>query len=213
MDNYAVITADIIDSRRQADLVALLKPQLGELNSRALLTTFAISRGDEIQAVCKEPAALPRLIRHLRYLCLPLQLRVAVGIGIIDDLGTDCGVSSWEMNGPAFYAARNALDQMKKAQRKTPATLIASGEPCFDLTINTIYSLYDLIINQWTPRQWTTVQTYEVQATLQKTAEAFNVSWQNIQKICKAAHWETLKATEENLTHLIELRFCPASRS
>jgi hypothetical protein len=212
MDKYAVITADIIDSRRQADLVALLKPQLSELNSRALLTTFAISRGDEIQAVCKEPTALPQLIRHLRYLCLPLQLRVAVGIGAIDGSGMNFGVSSWEMNGPAFYAARNALDQLQKTQRKTPATLIASEEPGFDLTVNTIYSLYDLLINQWTPKQWATVQTYEVQATMQKTAQAFNVTWQNIQKICKAAHWETLKATEENLARLIELRFCPASR-
>lgn len=205
MDHYAVITADIIDSRSQADLVALLKNQLSELHSRALLTAFTTSRGDEIQAVCKDLSGLPIVIRHLRYICLPLKLRVAVGIGEIDvSAETGPGMSSWEMNGPAFYAARNALNHLKNKQGKTPATWVDSQDPDFDLTVNTIYSLYDLIINQWTQRQWTTIQTYEVQATLQKTALIFNVSWQNVQKICKAGHWETLKTTEDNLARLFE---------
>jgi hypothetical protein len=203
MDQYAVITADIINSRSQADLVVLLKNQLNELNSRALLTAFTVSRGDEIQAVCNDFTALPLIIRHLRYICLPLKLRVAVGIGEMD-VATGSGQSSWEMNGTAFYAARNALEHLKNTQGKTPATWVDSQAPYFNLTVNTIYSLYDLMINQWTQRQWTTVQTYEVQATLQKTALVFNVSWQNVQKICKAAHWETLKTTEDNLAQLFE---------
>jgi hypothetical protein len=207
MNYYAVITADIINSRSQADLIALLKNQLCELNSRALLTAFTISRGDEIQAVCNELTALPLLIRHLRYICLPLKLRVAVGIGEIDDPGAGSGANSWEMNGTAFYTARNALEYLESTQGKTPATWIDSQDPYFDLTINTIYNLYDLIINRWTQRQWTTVQTYEIHATLQKTAMVFNVSWQNVQKVCKAAHWETLKATEDNLARLIDHRF------
>jgi hypothetical protein len=208
MNYYAVITADIINSRGQADLIALLKNQLCELNSRALFTAFTISRGDEIQAVCNDLAALPFVIRHLRYICLPLKLRVAVGIGEIDASGLgESGGSSWEMNGAAFYAARNALEHLKNTQGKIPATWVNSQDHSFDLTVNTIYSLYDVIINQWTQRQWTTVQTYEVHATLQKTALVFNVSWQNVQKICKAAHWETIKATEDNLARLLEGRF------
>jgi hypothetical protein len=206
MDFYAVITADIINSRSQPDLIALLKKQLSELDSRALLTAFTVSRGDEIQAVCRELSALPVIIRQLRYICLPLKLRVAIGLGMIDAVEVNPGGSSWQMNGTAFYAARNALEYLKNTRGKTPATWIDSQDSYFDLTVNTIYELYDLIINRWTQRQWATVQTYEVQATLQKTALVFNVSWQNVQKICKAAHWESLKATEENLSRLFEYR-------
>jgi hypothetical protein len=205
MSPYAVITADIIDSRSQTALVSLLKNQLSQITSQALLTAFTLSRGDEIQAVCNQLTELPVLIRRLRYVCWPLKLRVAVGIGAIDSVSD--GVDSWQMNGLAFFAARQALDKLQDTQGKNPATMIQSDDPQFDLIINTIYSLYNLIINKWTEKQWTTVHSYEIHATLLKTARVFNVSWQNIQKIQKAAHWETIKATEASMATLFANRF------
>jgi hypothetical protein len=206
MSQYAVITADIINSRSQTALVSLLKNQLSQINSQALLTAFTVSRGDEIQAVCNQLTELPVLIRRLRYVCWPLKLRVAAGIGVIDSAPTD-GIDSWQMNGMAFFAARHALDKLKNTQGKNPATMIQSDDPHFDLIINTIYSLYDLIINKWTEKQWITVHSYEIHATLLKTAMVLNVSWQNIQKIQKAAHWETIKSTEASMAMLFANRF------
>ncbi|HEY8462635.1 MAG TPA: SatD family protein [Bacillota bacterium] len=203
---YAVITADIIDSRRQTQWLSLLKTQLKQFRSRALLTGFTISRGDELQAVCSNLPDLPVLIRQLRYCCLPLKLRIAVGIGPVD-AATLSQESSWDMNGKAFYLARNALELIESDQGKRPATLILSGDRSFDLSINAIYRLYDLIINKWTDKQWETVHAYESNETLMKTAAIFKVSWQNVQKICKAAHWDTITKTESDLSLLLENRF------
>lgn len=204
MKNYAVITADIIGSRHQTELVALLRTQLTQFHSRALLTGFHISRGDELQAVCHEVTALPGLIRRLRYQSRPLKLRVGVGIGAIDPDTLETK-NSWEMNGEAFYQARDALDQLKNGSEA--GTLIVSRDSHADLALNAIYCLYDVILEKWTHKQWETVHAYETQETLMKTAAVFNVSWQNIQKICKAAHWEQINKTEAALAALLEKTF------
>ena len=75
---YTVITADVIDSRRQAITVEEKKDALSALAYPGLLTPLTISRGDEIQAVL-EGVVLPMdLVRQLRYLCRPLGLRIGI---------------------------------------------------------------------------------------------------------------------------------------
>ncbi|HYH03209.1 MAG TPA: SatD family protein, partial [Bacillota bacterium] len=140
------------------------------------------------------------------YRCLPLKLRVGVGIGVIDPatLSVD---NSWDMNGEAFFLARNALDKTKSGQEKTPTTIIASQDHDFEVAVNAIYRLIDLILNKWTAKQWETVHAYENNETLMKTAAVFNVSWQNIQKICKAANWDAVSQTEIDLAYLLKKQF------
>jgi hypothetical protein len=206
MDNFAVITADIIDSQKQPEQVALLKAKPEPFDSAGLLTGFAFSRGDEIQAVCSEMELLPSLIRKLRYRCIPLKLRIAVGIGPIENTGRTY-TSSWDMNGEAFFKARDALNRLNSINRKVPGTLITSPDPGFDLGVNTIYSLYDTIVNHWTEKQWMTVHGYEANLTLVKTAAVFNVTWQNVQKICKAAEWDRIQTAETNLAMMLAANF------
>jgi hypothetical protein len=206
MENYAVITADIIDSQKQPEQVTSLKAKPEPFDSAGLLTGFAFSRGDEIQAVCMELELLPVIIRRLRYRCIPLKLRIAVGIGPIETAG-ETYASSWDMNGEAFFKARAALNRLGSVNRKVPGTLIASSDPGFNLAANTIYSLYDTIINHWTEKQWVTVHGYEANVTLVKTASLFNVTWQNIQKICKAAEWDRIQAAEANLAMMLAGNF------
>lgn len=201
-----MITADIIGSRQQPELSALLKAQLKQFHSQSLLTGFQISRGDELQAVCRDITALPEIIRRLRYQCCPLKLRVGVGIGAIDPETMETK-NSWEMNGEAFFQARSALDGLKTVREKRSGTLIESRDPKTDIALNAIYRLYDLILANWTDKQWETVHVYENQVTLMKTATVFNVSWQNIQKICKAAHWDQILKTEADLAALLEKNF------
>jgi hypothetical protein len=206
MENYAVITADIIDSQKQPEQVALLKSKLESLDFAGLFTGFSFSRGDEIQAVCMELSLLPVIIRKLRYGCFPLKLRVAIGIGPIEKTELTYA-NSWDMNGEAFFKARAALERLGTVNRKFPGTFIISPVQGFDLAANTIYNLYDTILNHWTEKQWITVHGYEANVTLVKTAAVFNVTWQNIQKICKAAEWDQIQATETNLAMMLTHNF------
>lgn len=200
MRQFAVITADIIDSKNYTHLGSTIKSQLEQGTFPALLTPFTLSRGDELQAVCIEFSALPKLIRHLRFYCRPFKLRVGIGIGTIED--GEASSNSWDMNGPAFYMARSAMQQL--AFDKEPRTCITTEDPFFTSAFNTIYNLYDCIVSGWTEQQWQAVQVYEASETFVKAAAVLSVARQNIQKRCQAAKWDRIKAAEINLSKLFQ---------
>ena len=157
MELYTVLTADVIASRHQETVVTTKKAQLRELTDAALVTPFTFPRGDEIQAVLAGVLSSPALLRKLRYHCLPLQLRIGIGFGrITSGLGA---VSSWEMNGPAFHRARQALDELK--QHRHWRTRLISGDLGLDQMVNTLLNLYDVIQSRWTYPQWEGVMVYE----------------------------------------------------
>ena len=199
MQQYLVITADMIDSKQHQNFNKKLVKMLADFQNPALLTPVTLSRGDELQAVVKNLGAFPKILRELRYACLPYRLRIGVGMGKIEELVA--GKSSWEMNGEAFYQARQALESLGKVKKSV--TTMLSGCSQLDLTFNTILSLIDTIMADWTLDQWKAVQTYEAVGTYAKAAKKLDVSWQNVQKHCHAANWEVIQAAEESTKVLL----------
>lgn len=190
---YTVITADVVDSRRQNAILEEKKKYVRAISSPNLVAPFTFSRGDEIQGLCSGTFSSPALLRHLRYICRPLELRIGIGIGRVTS-GLEAK-SSWEMNGPAFYRARQALDQVKKERHSL--TKLVSGDSNFDQLLNALLTLYDTIQSKWTPAQWEGVMTYEEQGTYKKAANQLGVAFQNVEKRCRAANWLALKQAEE----------------
>ncbi len=203
MKLYAVITGDVIDSKKHPDSLATLKERLSQIRLSGLYTTFYMSRGDELQAVCDNPSLLPVIIRNLRYVCRPLKIRLGIGMGRIDNPSP--GQNSWDMTGTAFVLAREALDSIKKS--KNPETVLVSEDSFFDRVFNSIYSLIDTIVIGWTPSQWEAIQTYEAERTFIKAAGTLKIAWQNVQKRCQAAKWDVVKRVEQDLAILFEEKF------
>lgn len=201
MEQFAVISGDIINSKSYPELPGLLREKLSGIKTAGLMTAFIASRGDEVQAVCDDLSQLPVILRHLRYHLRPLQIRVGIGYGVIDDW--QWTKNSWEMTGSAFHYARQALDGIAKL--KEPRTVLVSDNVVMDLTFNSLFLLVDTIMNGWTEEQWRAVQTYEAQKTHQKAALVLNVSRQNIQKLCQAAKWDQIKIIETNVSQLLKL--------
>ncbi|MDK2931803.1 MAG: hypothetical protein PWR07_1934 [Bacillota bacterium] len=195
-----VITADIIRSREARDLLAALPDKLAAVAHPLLATAFSVSRGDEIQAVCLGPFQAPELVRQLRFVCLPLRLRVGVGIGEIE--AGQGSASSWDMNGSAFTRAREALESLGKGT--APRTAVRSGDPLFDEAANALWALMDAIQQRWTPGQWAAVHHYERLGTYEAAGKALGVALQNVQKRCKAASWPAVKQAEQALRRLGE---------
>lgn len=204
MQHFAVITGDIINSKKYPDNMEKLKEKLYQIPSSGLCTQFHISRGDELQGVCDNLSLLPGIIRNLRYVCRPLNVRLGIGIGMISDssLGQP---NSWDMNGQAFILARRALDSIKKS--KIPQTVLVSDDSLFDRVFNLVYSLVDTVVNGWTHNQWEAVQAYEADRTFVKAAGALKIAWQNVQKRCQAAKWDVIKKAEQDMAVLLETRF------
>jgi len=199
MKPLIVVTADVIDSRSHPEVADVLRRKMQQWMQPGLLTPFSLAVGDELQAVCEWSEALPALIRRLRWKCHPFQIRVGIGFGTVDDWRPDA--ASWEMNGSAFYHARDALEAI--SQSKQPLTRVGAGDEGFALVLNTIYPLIDLLMSRWTFEQWEAIAAYEELQTYEKAAGRLGITRQNVQKRCYAASWDLVQATEERLGRLI----------
>lgn len=193
MKNITVITADVIGSKKYGKLQYNLMESLNKLKKHpAIIVPFSISRGDEIQGVLDGWLKAPEIIRNLKYTCRPMNLRIGIGFGSEEE--ENIRPSSWEMNGPAFYHARSALEELDR--QKGYYSIIKSGISDFDNFINCIMLLVDTIQNKWTDKQWEAVQVYEEKGTYEEAAKFLNISMQNVEKRCKAANWKQLKRAE-----------------
>lgn len=206
LELVTVITADIIRSREAGGLLAALPGKVAAIAHPLLVTAFSLSRGDEIQAVCRGPLQAPELVRQLRFACLPLRLRVGVGVGEIERGAPgvaavhDTAITSWDMNGSAFTRAREALESLGKGT--VPRTAARCGDPLLDEVANAIWALSDAIQRRWTRAQWDAVYHYERLGTYEAAGKALGIALQNVQKRCKAASWPAVRQAEEALRRL-----------
>ena len=205
-DNFLVFTADIVGSRRTKD-----QPwQQQELNRR--LQTFAqeyaeaflclpsLSRGDEIQGVLAEPTDFAKMIRRLRYAIRPLIIRVGLGVGTIT---TDFNPKdSWQMDGPAFHRARQALEEVKNL--KWAVTRWVSDRQNIDGKLNILLKTVGVIQSRWTSSQWEAVSLYEKMGTYKAVAQYLGITAQNVEKRCRAARWHVVREAETELGRWVQ---------
>lgn len=195
MEKITVLTADVIGSRKAGLDLAALASSIKQIEHPALLVPFSVSRGDEVQGIISGWLSTPQLVRMLRWRCRPHQLRIGIGIGYNhDELGDD----PWKLSGPAFFLARRALEGI--ADSKHPATRVATGIDELDALINSTWLLLDTLMARWTPGQWEAVMTYEETGTYAAAAKVLGVAAQNVQKRCKAAHWQQIRQAEKGLS-------------
>ncbi|WP_051533959.1 SatD family protein [Desulfitibacter alkalitolerans] len=198
MEKITVLTADIVDSRRNLQQKEKLKEKLKNYTRDFIISSFSMSRGDEIQAIIKGWLQHPNTIRNLRYLAYPLKLRIGIGIGYLEEYVINKPLKDpWSMEGTAFYSARNAVENLKEI--KTTMTLFNCSNSYVNKYINTILMLMDTIQDRWTKEQWEAIHKYEELGTYSEAAKILNISYQNVEKRCKAANWKQFYLAEETL--------------
>lgn len=229
---YAVITMDIIGSKKSKEVLNkfLIKNELiNELNyylnkddliddflkkqsiqssvilkrKDLILTDITISRGDELQVVCKNIYEIPYILRCIRYYLRPLKIRVGVGIGGINtDLDEE---SSWNMNGEAFYNARQALEILSYDKEAKNKTHFVTGNCEHDLILNTMYILMDTIMDKWTDAKWNATFLYDEYKKYENAAIKLGVSPEAVRKSCKRANWSSIANSEKNIKKYLEI--------
>lgn len=202
---YTVITADIIDSKKKfyrPEEVLQLQERIEIFNDEVkedLVSSFSLSRGDEVQGVMKSPEHLLAILRKLRYRFYPLEIRIGIGIG---EIATPVNPGdSWAMNGEAFYLAREALDEVKG--KRWDKTRLRTENPLLEKGVLPILKLLDIIQDKWTAQQWEAIHLYEKTGTLKKTAEQLGIAFQNVEKRCVAARWQVVKEVEEEYREFV----------
>lgn len=111
-----VVTADQIGSRRHGDRVDNALEELSALPADGLARPFERTVGDEIQGVITEPPVLAHALEVINRL---RAWSIGIGVGKVEQLG----VSASSSTGPAFIAAREAVEAARRKSSPMPVVV------------------------------------------------------------------------------------------
>ncbi|BDO42343.1 hypothetical protein [Cellulomonas sp. NTE-D12] len=197
-----VVTADQQGSRRSTDQVPALLAGLPDLSG--MLLPFERTVGDEVQAVLDDPVSVVEVTLHL--------LRLggwSVGIGagpVLEPLPA----STREASGPAFIAAREAVEAAKNRGRPVPVA-VRGAAPAAARDAEAVLTLLGTVLVRRSPAGWAAVdaardalgRTGADGPVQQLAAERLGISQQAVSQRLRAAHWAEEQAVRPVLARLL----------
>ncbi len=211
---YFAIIGDIIKSRKTPDRYALqmsLNQILTELNKQHandITSDFTITLGDEFQGVLKNPRFLLRMLDIIELKLYPVEFRFGIGIGdITTAINQHISIGA---DGPAYYNAREMLDEIKKEETRKKGRIInrmikspLSIDQNDDM-INTALSLTTVIKKKWTKREHEIILDYMTHNDGQDgTANRLGIAQSSVQRGLDRAGYYTYMQARETITHEI----------
>jgi hypothetical protein len=196
---YVAVIADLVQSRTVAgpqrrDLQRRIEGLLREVNRRhasAVAASFLITLGDEFQGLLADPLALPDIIRTLEIGLPSTDFRLGIGCGQIH---TDMRDQAIGMDGPAWHAAREAIEAAK-AQHRLGGVFVGFG-PTNDTVLGGFARILHHVRAHLTRKQRDLLQALLEDQTQKEVAERVGVSKQAISKQARAAGWEAYREAE-----------------
>ncbi|SDH21266.1 DNA-binding protein [Agrococcus jejuensis] len=163
-----VLTIDRRGSRRHADDVEQMRVALADRWSRALRSPVARFAGDELQLVTDDAVAAVRIALDLTR---TRDWSVGIGVGAAT-LADDPAAST----GPAFFAARRAVDRAKPSPtRLAVAVDDADLEPAAE-DVEAVLWLLVALRDRRSKEGWEVVDLLERVATQREVADELGIS-------------------------------------
>lgn len=129
---YLALVGDIRGSRELADrgaVQARLQECLAELNDRyadVLVSPLTITLGDEFQALFARAEGIWEIVLTIEARMHPTSIRFGFGVGdILTSINRESAIG---MDGPAFYHAREAVQDIKKSEDSYRVVGVAQDE-------------------------------------------------------------------------------------
>lgn len=116
---HLVVIGDLVASRRiaaRAKFQERLQRTLAEIsaaNAASLASPYTLTLGDEFQAVYLAGRGVFADLCRLRAACLPARPRLSLAVGALSTAVNPA--QALGMDGPAFHAAREGIDTLKKS--------------------------------------------------------------------------------------------------
>ncbi|MCR5824184.1 MAG: SatD family protein [Lachnospiraceae bacterium] len=164
---YYAIIGDIKDSKKidNRDTVQdKLRRTLDKVNvdyKEGIAANFLITLGDEFQGLLKRPDDIIALVKYIQNEMYPVQIRFGIGIGEIKT--TIDHEAALGADGPAYYAARNAITEIRESEKRekkqaADVKLATYGKESFEMIeINCLLGMIKVIENGWNPEQRFTI--------------------------------------------------------
>ena len=164
---YTAIIGDIKGSKKLKDrweVQMKLRTVLEEINDayrEDIASVFSITLGDEFQGLLKSPCYALKIVKYIQMKMYPTKFRIGIGLG---DISTDIiPISAFGADGPAYYAAREMIDNIHDNENKNKMVesdiqLALYNEYSFEIEqINTMLALIKEIEDKWKPEQRLTI--------------------------------------------------------
>lgn len=196
---FAVILADVMASGKRRRLRETLGHKLRAV-SRAhrkrgwIALPYAVTAGDEFQAVALRTEALPEILLDLRRRLRPLDLRIAAGVGAVHG---PLRAPVNRLQGQAFVRARRAMEELKNGRlHKYPSlTAFHTGRAALDQIINLIYGLSDTLLRAATPKQWQAMNAYADSGQVRLAARALRLDESTVsRRLSRGHYWQMSEA-------------------
>ena len=211
-ETYAVVIADVTESRSRADFRGLLGRKLAavskrHLRSKLIQLPYSVTAGDEFQTVSRDLPSIPAVLLDLRRALRPWSLRIGVGFGRISDR-IQPPVN--RLGGEAFQRARSAIENVKQSSlfKFDVLTAFESPSTSFNTTINLIYGLHDTLVQKITEKQWETIEEFLDRPTLEQTAKRLKLDASTVSRNLKRGYYWQLSETVRAAGSFIERSFC-----
>ncbi len=210
--NYVTIIGDLVGSRAlpageraavQKRFEAVLKKVNQDFKTE-IASLFLITAGDEAQGILKQPNFCYEILRLIQIGLTPTEIVFGVGYG---GLSTSLGVYAVGADGPAFYRARQALEDAK-AERKAYGKSIlrevrvSTDAALRDDLINALFLSLAVIKSRWTQKQTEVLNLLESGKSISETAEKLGLPLSNVSRTVEVTHFrefENLAATLRSL--------------
>lgn len=208
---YLALIGDLVASRDnpnradvQRELQALLLGLSKRLGTKVLAAPFALTAGDEVQALFRAPEraveALQELTDRLALAPLVQPIVFGLGFGALSTALPARAASAPLLDGPCFHQARAALERAQKARGWVACD--GFGEPA-DRVLDALFALQHALRSGWTAKQ----RLYALEArrlgSQKEVAEAQGVNPSVVSESLKAASFEAILLGEEALRLLL----------
>ena len=197
----AVIHADV-SSVGGTDVGARLRPaleRLAELFAPAVSGPFIATDAGRVDGALADPAQAPLFISVLREDLAPLQLRVGVGIGTVEQV-RDPAADGGEVHSMARRAFRLAMRDDGLCR------YLGTGE-AGDVLLAALCRLVDPLIRARTPKQWEAITAYRELGHQREVAARLGVTRQSVGDRLTAGHRRAVEEADAAVaTYLSYLR-------
>lgn len=205
---YCMIIGDIvksrqIDAKERSRLQEKLKEALETVNYEYVLyicSRFSLTLGDEFQGGLYNSIHLFEILELLQKSVYPHKLRFGIGI---DTLNTYVKYSdSLSTDGPAYYKARKAMEELKANDTFEYGYKIYSFKNDTQI-INSLFQTVDCISSTWTDSQRKYIYALCKDETATSLANRKNVSGSTVSRALQRSHYKVVREAFGNISNYL----------
>lgn len=201
---------EIINRRELHEKLSRTLAYINETYGGSIAAKFLITIGDEFQGLLLDTEYLLTIIQYIQREMYPVEFRFGVGIGdMVTDINPEAAIGA---EGPAFYAARNMINELRGEEKKLKKQAADIRIEIYERPglsteeINTMLSLMKVVEGSWTEKQRLTIWDMAKNGGSQELcAKRMNTSQSTVARRLTDGNYIIYEKTKEILNKALKL--------